>query len=108
VAVPEPEPYPIPKAVADDGWTVLGMPFAEPGLFATIKRELLDTNSWPSRAAARTHSLTTTPMVSVEAEQAHYARRTASNWPAQWPSGRMLQQRRRIDQALGAVILEAP
>jgi transposase InsO family protein len=69
--------------------------------FATIKRELLDTRSWPSRAAARTaifdfieglvqlapapqqprlpksrrirdrtRSLTTTPMVSVKAEQA--------------------------------------
>ncbi|MFD4561288.1 sacsin N-terminal ATP-binding-like domain-containing protein [Streptomyces sp. NPDC058469] len=33
VAVPE--PYPIPKAVADDGWTVLRMPFAEPGLIAS-------------------------------------------------------------------------
>ncbi|MGW2588515.1 integrase core domain-containing protein [Streptomyces virginiae] len=69
--------------------------------FATIKRELLGTNPWPSRALARTaifewieswynlqrlHSslghrspaerdrargLTTTPMVSVKAEQAH-------------------------------------
>ncbi|WP_405583559.1 integrase core domain-containing protein [Streptomyces sp. NBC_01190] len=69
--------------------------------FATIKRELLDTTTWPSRAAARTaifdfiegwynlhrlqqprlpqsrrlrdrtRSLTTTPMVSVKAEQAH-------------------------------------
>ena len=70
--------------------------------FATIKRELLGTAAWPSRAAARTaifdfierlvqlaptaqqprlpqprrirdrtRSLTTTPMVSVKAEQAH-------------------------------------
>ncbi|WP_063895176.1 integrase core domain-containing protein [Streptomyces sp. Root369] len=41
--------------------------------FATVKRELLDTSPWPSRAAARTaifdfdaRSLTTTPMVSVK------------------------------------------
>ncbi|MET7824666.1 hypothetical protein ABZT23_08300 [Streptomyces sp. NPDC005386] len=32
VAVPE--PYPIPKALADHGWTILRMPFDEPGLIS--------------------------------------------------------------------------
>lgn len=49
VAVPE--PYPIPKAVADDGWTVLRMPFAEPGLIASEDvDEWLD--DWGRRGAA--------------------------------------------------------
>ncbi|MHA5052184.1 integrase core domain-containing protein [Streptomyces sp. SD15] len=79
--------------------------------FATIKRELLDTSHWPSRAAARTaisrlhrglvqlaptvqqprlpqsrrirdrtRSLTTTPMVSVNAEQAQWNWVSGRSW----------------------------